>query len=191
MISPDALRLGFDCNTTSLPDESHPTVTDTGHMTRFLVFSLGVFSLLLGVLIYHLGREHLPPALAFVSSYLHFIPKMESVRHVSFHAPDFLHPFGMTLICTSLLASTKRTCYLIGMLWFSLNSFFEVLQAIPKENETLIQVCRFLDPVGAHVYSYIVWGTFDFLDLAMTLVGAALGTMISLHLLSWRGKCVQ
>ena len=86
--------------------------------------------------------------------------------------PAFLHVFAISMIIGGLLHCSKRGYLMICCTWFFINALFEFGQKWAISASALIP--RFFDNIFVleNMRNYFLKGTFDFLDVFASLLGA-------------------
>ena len=135
--------------------------------------SIGFITLFAGFLLYLINR---PSDIYFVS----FIKGTENLHYwalpfapgIGGALPSFLHVFAFSLLLGGLLACRKTGYLLICGAWLSTNVLFELGQRHPISFSGLIPDWFEGIFILENLRSYFLNGTFDFLDLLVSAVGA-------------------
>jgi hypothetical protein len=126
------------------------------HSSQWL-FGLGFLALSLGTLIYLVFR---PQGSSYISHYLSFYQPELAIPFVN-NLPSFVHVFAFSLLLASVLPKGRYVLQ-VCLFWLGLNVFFECLQ-YPE----IVATEHF--PIILKRY---VAGTFDYLDIVASAVGA-------------------
>ncbi len=138
-----------------------------------LQISIGFLTLFGGLLLYLFTR---PSDIYFVS----VISGDESSHYwalpfptgIGASLPSFLHVFAFSLLLGGLLACRKTGYLIICCAWFFTNVLFELGQRYPISASELIPKWFERIFILQNMQSYFLNGTFDFLDLLASSVGA-------------------
>ena len=138
-----------------------------------LQISIGFLTLFAGLLLYLLTR---PSDIYFVS----FIKGADSSQYwalpfptgIGGALPSFLHVFAFSLLLGGLMACRKRGYLIICCAWLFTNVLFELGQRYPISASEVIP--KWFDAmfILQSARNYFLNGTFDFLDLLASSVGA-------------------
>jgi len=138
-----------------------------------LQISIGFLSLFAGLLLYLLTR---PPDIYFVS----FIKGADGSHYwplpfspvIGGALPSFLHVFAFSLLLGGLMTCRKTGYLIICCAWLFTNLLFELGQRYSILASELIP--KWLEGVFIlqNIRNYFLKGTFDFLDLLASSVGA-------------------
>jgi len=138
-----------------------------------LQISIGFFTLFAGLLLYLLTR---PSDIYFVS----FIKRVDNSPYwalpfsdgIGGALPSFLHVFAFSLLLGGLLACRKTGYLMISCAWLLTNVLFELGQRYPSLASELIPKWFEGIFILQNMRNYFLKGTFDFLDLLASSVGA-------------------
>jgi hypothetical protein len=147
---------------------------------RQILAGLGALSL--GAFVYLFGRS--PESYAFgvfLRDSLGFIPPHRSFfGGLADNLPSFTHVFAFSLMTTGLLGLRKRRNLLICLLWFLIDTAFEIGQGLKSISLAIIPEWIKLHPLPmANLQEYFKCGTFDLCDVAAGLVGALAAFMVA------------
>lgn len=86
--------------------------------------------------------------------------------------PSFFHSFSLSIITCAFVNPTKIVQAFVCASWFLINAFFEILQKFKAVALDLLP--NWLDhyPILDSVRNYFQFGTFDAMDILMSLAGA-------------------
>jgi hypothetical protein len=135
--------------------------------------SLGFLTLFAGLLLYLLTR---PPDIYFVS----FIKGADSSQYwalplptgIGGALPSFLHVFAFSSLLGGLLGCRKTGYLMICCTWLFTNVLFELGQKIPISASQVIPNWFEGMFILQNMRNYFLNGTFDFLDLLASSIGA-------------------
>ncbi len=143
------------------------------HIINKVQISIGFLTLFAGLLLYLITR---PPDIYFVS----FIKGADGPQYWSLPfptgiggaLPSFLHVFAFSLLLGGLMACRKRGYLIICCALLFTNLLFELGQRYPISASELIPKWFEGMFILQNMRSYFLKGTFDFLDLLASSVGA-------------------
>lgn len=154
----------------------HVSATSWVHVPVALVV------LVLGVLVYVLDRpSEAAPFLSAISA-AHLLPNV--FGRLGENLPTFAHVFAFSLLTEAWAGGGKRSCLLVCMTWFGIDSAFEIGQ-YPKISEQLVQIIPgWLEglPILGQADAYFLSGTFDTRDLISIAVGAAAAYLVTAYI---------
>jgi hypothetical protein len=139
-----------------------------------LQISIGFLTLFAGFLLYFLTRR----------SDIYFLSFIKGTENLSYWSlpfspgiggalPSFLHVFAFSLLLGGLMACRKRGYLIICCAWLFTNLLFELGQRYPILASELIPKWFEGMFIRQNMRNYFLNGTFDFLDLLASFVGAA------------------
>ena len=141
---------------------------------------IGILGLFAGVWEY-LNR---PPGSAY------FLTKFEFIERYSYllpdiygklggWAPEFFHAFSFSLISMGLFSKTRRSRKVFCLLWFGIDSLFEVGQNYGHQIATWLPSWFNRIPLLGNTRYYFLNGRFDIFDILAILLGASVAYIIS------------
>jgi hypothetical protein len=135
----------------------------------------GIGGLCLGALVYLFGRS--PESYGFgliVRDYLGFIhPHSPLFGFLADNLPSFTHVFAFSLMTAGLLGPGRKGTLLICLMWFSIDTAFEIGQGFKTISLAIIPEWIKVHPVPmADLQEYFRCGTFDIRDIVACLLGA-------------------
>jgi hypothetical protein len=86
--------------------------------------------------------------------------------------PSFLHVFSFSVLTACVLASQEIGCFVVTLIWFFTNAFFEVGQGFGGWFTGVFSWTSGI-PVLENTENFFARGTYDPLDLVAAAVGAA------------------
>jgi hypothetical protein len=141
---------------------------------------IGMAALLLGLLIYVLGRplnsvylgnQHLN---FFHNSNFHSL-----CRSIANYIPDLLHPFAFAIITSTVLSSkSKHGNLVICSSWCLIDCGFEFGQYYKMQYSRMIPDWFNNIPLLNTFKPYFLKGTFDILDMLLFIVGSGLAYLL-------------
>jgi hypothetical protein len=159
----------------------------TGNYSRFCTANIpqilaGLGALSLGALVYLFGRS--PESYGFgvfVMGHTSFIPPHRVWFGVlADNLPSFTHVFAFSLMTAGLLGLRKRGNLLICLLWFLIDTAFEIGQGLKWISLAITPEWVKVHPLPmANLQEYFRCGTFDIRDVAACLVGALAAFMVA------------
>lgn len=141
----------------------------------------GFATLLLGLSLYLLDRR--PDQVFFI--YTFGLPSLYNPEHskifgaLSSNLPSFLHVCSFSLLTCALLPSQSKKKFVIAcMSWAGVNIMFEIGQLITTS--TLLNIPHYFtkNKIFMHVFSYLQYGTFDFIDIIFAMLGSLIAYCI-------------
>ena len=141
---------------------------------NILQISIGVFTLLLGSLVYIIDRPPDQTYFVFKSpikfSFHEIIPNLFGL--IGNYMPDFIHVFSFILITAGIIAFKKKGYVFICIGWLLIDCAFELGQ---KYNSIPLRIIPdWFDkvPFLENTKNYFLKGTFDIFDVAAVGLGA-------------------
>jgi hypothetical protein len=143
---------------------------------------VGIGGLSLGALIYVFDRS--PESYGFgviVRDYLGFIrPHRLLFGVLADNLPSFIHVFAFSLMTAGLLGPRRKGTLLICLLWFLIDTVFEIGQGLKHISLAIIPEWIKVHALPmANLQEYFRCGTFDILDIAAALLGAWAAFMVA------------
>ena len=143
---------------------------------------VGIGGLSLGALIYVFDRP--PESYGFgvvVRDYLGFVHSHSLLFGVlADNLPSFIHVFAFSLMTAGLLGSRRKGALLICLLWFLIDTVFEIGQGLKHLSLAIIPEWIKVHTLPmANLQEYFRCGTFDILDIAAGLLGALAAFMVA------------
>jgi hypothetical protein len=101
--------------------------------------------------------------------------------------PGFVHVFSFALITAGLLGCQKKGCLIVCLVWFGINSTFELGQNFDTLCLSIVPDIFAGIPLLENIGNFFQQGTFDFFDLVAMAAG---GTVACAALFATRkGRC--
>jgi len=131
---------------------------------------------MIGVLVYWVGR--LPGSAYFLEKAA--LPRLNNsgIPLVN-QLPDFLHPFGFTLLSIGLFARNRRERLALAISWLVIDLSLELSQKYGSRISAYIPSWFDHIPVFSNTKSYFANGTFDPLDLLAICFGVTAAYLVS------------
>ena len=137
--------------------------------------SIGSITLFIGLLFYLTNRP---------SDQIYFIckgfipismPQYFSVKLgiIGLCLPSFVHVFSFSIITAGWISSGKRSMFMICLVWFIIDSLFELGQKYNIWSSSIVPDWFFNVPFLENTKNYFMKGTFDYFDLIAISIGAA------------------
>jgi hypothetical protein len=153
---------------------------------------IGFLALFIGFLIYFLHRTPDIYFLSFIKTADNpSLLNLASLKLIGGIIPSFLHVFAFSLILGGLLACSKKGYLIICGTWLSINLLFELGQRHALAASAVIPSWFANIPVLENMQNYFLKGTFDFLDLLASLVGAVVAYFFLIFTSKRGGKNAQ
>ena len=151
---------------------------------------IGLAGLVAGALIYLVDRP--PEATYFIKEGLGSINMHNRVPNLfgtwACFLPSFFHSFSLSVLTCAFVTPSKIVQGIVCASWFSINALFEILQ---KFKTTVLDILpTWLDhyPILDSVRNYFQFGTFDAMDIALSLAGSVAAFIVLTTVLSSQGK---
>ncbi len=147
--------------------------SNDGYLINGIQILTGATVLLLGILVYLVDRP--PGQTYFVNkgfidiSLYHILPNLYGT--VGNSLPSFAHVFSFILITAGLIASKKRTFIIICLLWFFIDSLFEIGQGCSALFIQFLPEWFASIPFLENTTDYFVRGTFSVGDMVAITIG--------------------
>jgi hypothetical protein len=143
---------------------------------------VGIGGLSLGALVYLFERS--PESYGFgiiVRDYLGFIrPHRLFFGVLADNLPSFTHVFAFSLMTAGLLGPRRKGNLLICLLWFLIDTVFEIGQGLKPISLAIIPEWIEVHALPmANLQEYFRCGTFDIRDIAAGLLGALAAFMVA------------
>lgn len=143
---------------------------------------VGIGGLSLGALVYLFERS--PESYGFgvvVRDYLGFIlPHRLLFSVLTDNLPSFTHVFAFSLMTAGLLGPRRKGNFLICLLWFLIDTVFEIGQGLKPISSAIIPEWIKVHALPmANLQEYFTCGTFDIRDIAAGLLGALAAFMVA------------
>ena len=150
-----------------------------GQGINWTQISLGIIVLSLGSLVYLIDRAPEHTYFIYQSSInlslYHSTSGLFGI--IGNYLPSFAHALSFILITAGLIATRKNTYVLICLLWFVIDSLFEIGQGL-IQSATAIPSWFAGIPFLENTESYFIHGTFDWNDVAATTIGVIAAYLI-------------
>jgi len=150
-----------------------------GQGINWAQFSLGIFVLITGSLVYIIDRspEHtyFIYQTSFNLSLYGSLPGM--FGSIGDNLPSFVHAFSFILITAGLIATQKHTILLICLFWFVIDSLFEFGQVLIDSATTVPSWFAGI-PFLENTENYFTNGIFDWNDVAATAIGVIVAYLV-------------
>jgi hypothetical protein len=136
---------------------------------------VGLAGLSLGALVYLFERS--PESYGFgviVRDYLGVLrPHRMLFGVLANNLPSFAHVFAFSLMTAGLLGTRRKGSLLICLLWFSIDTVFEIGQGLNHISLAIIPEWLEVQTLPmASLHEYFRYGTFDIRDIVAGLLGA-------------------
>ena len=150
--------------------------------TNILQILVGLGGLSLGALVYLFERS--PESYGFgfiVRDYLGFIRSHRMLFGVlANNLPSFTHVLAFSLMTAGLLGTRRKGNLLICLLWFLIDTVFEIGQGLKPVSLAIIPECFKVHTLPmVNLQEYFRYGTFDIRDLVAGLLGALAAFMVA------------
>jgi len=152
---------------------------------RWCIVIVGIAALFAGSLVYFTDR---PPGQTYFI--IKIFPKLNLQENLlpvfgktADFFPDFVHPFGFSLITAGFFAKTKAGVFIICLFWFCVNAAFELGQHYKSFAASLVpqwfEGLLFLE----NCKDFFRYGSFDPFDLMAMLIGSLTAFFIASRIL--------
>ena len=143
---------------------------------------VGLGGLSLGALVYLFERS--PESYGFgfiVRDYLGFIRSHRMLFGVlANNLPSFTHVLAFSLMTAGLLGTRRKGNLLICLLWFLIDTVFEIGQGLKPVSLAIIPECFKVHTLPmVNLQEYFGYGTFDIRDIVAGLLGALAAFMVA------------